>query len=420
MGSSAVLPENLERDREMDLQTYRSHFPAFGFENRAYFNFGGQGLLCTAALESITKNFQHIETIGSFSNAAWDWIFAEYYATKAVIAQEFQVSPNTISFTENTTVGCNIALWAVDWQQGDRLLLSDCEHPGIIASAVQIQKRFGVEIDYFPLTNTRNSSANGDDSESVVELLVEHLQPKTRMVMLSHICWNTGQVLPLKAIAQACHEQDVFVAVDAAQSVGVLPLNLEDIGADFYAFTAHKWWCAPLGLGGLYIRPEIFDRIEPVFAGWRGLTAKTPIPQWKPDGAKFEVATSTYTLYESLRIAIAEANSWGTQKQRYERICHLSQILWQKLDALPHISMIRQLPPESGLISFKIDREGLKSAIASKSHAAISKQLESEHQIFIRALADPDCLRASVHYLTSTDDLNRLVAAIDESIESMG
>ena len=81
--------------------------------------------------------------------------------------------------------------------------------------------------------------------------------------------------------------------------------------------------------------------------------------------------------------------------------------------------MIRQLPPESGLISFKIDREGLKSAIASKSHAAISKQLESEHQIFIRALADPDCLRASVHYLTSTDDLNRLVAAIDESIESM-
>ncbi len=416
MGSSAVLPENLERDREMDLQTYRSHFPAFGFENRAYFNFGGQGLLCTAALESITKNFQHIETIGSFSNAAWDWIFAEYYATKAAIAQEFQVSPSTISFTENTTVGCNIALWAVDWQQGDRLLLSDCEHPGIIASAVQIQKRFGVEIDYFPLANTRNSSANGDDSESVVELLVEHLQPKTRMVMLSHICWNTGQVLPLKAIAQACHEQDVFVAVDAAQSVGVLPLNLEDIGADFYAFTSHKWWCAPLGLGGLYIRPEIFDRIEPVFAGWRGLTAKTPIPQWKPDGAKFEVATSTYTLYESLRIAIAEANSWGTQKQRYERICQLSQILWQKLNALPHISMIRQLPPESGLISFKIDREGLKSAIASKSHAAISKQLESEHQIFIRALADPDCLRASVHYLTSIADINRLVAMVESMI----
>jgi L-cysteine/cystine lyase len=414
LGSSAVLPENLERDREID--TYRSHFPALRVKNRAYFNFGGQGMLCEAALESIARNFQHIEALGSFSNAAGDWMVKEYNATKAVIAQEFQVSPNTISLTENTTVGCNIALWAVDWQQGDRLLLSDCEHPGIIASAVQIQKRFGVAIDYFPLTNTRNSSADGEDSELVVELILQHLQPKTRMVMLSHICWNTGQVLPLKAIAQACHERDVFVAVDAAQSVGVLPLNLAELGADFYAFTAHKWWCAPLGLGGLYIRPEIFDRIEPVFVGWRGLTAKTPIPQWRQDGAKFEVATSTYPLYEALRMAIAEANSWGTQQERYERICQLSQILWQKLDDLPYISMIRQLPPESGLISFKIDREGLKSAIASKSHAEISKQLESEHQVFIRALADPDCLRASVHYLTSTTDINRLVATIESMV----
>ena len=414
MISSAVLPNNLERDRDID--TYRSHFPALGVENRAYFNFGGQGVLCEAALESITRNFQHIEAMGSFSSAAGNWMVREYNATKAVIAHEFQVSPHTISLTENTTVGCNIALWAVDWQQGDRLLLSNCEHPGIIASAVQIQKRFGVEIDYFPLTNTRNSSANGDDSESVVELLMEHLQPKTRMVMLSHICWNTGQVLPLKAIAQACHERDVFVAVDAAQSVGVLPLNLAELGADFYAFTAHKWWCAPLGLGGLYIRPEIFDRIEPVFVGWRGLTDKTPIPQWRQDGAKFEVATSTYTLYEALRMAIAEANSWGTQQERYERICRLSQDLWKKLDNLPYISMIRQLPPESGLISFKIDREGLKSAIASKSHAEISKQLESEHQVFIRALADPDCLRASVHYLTSSSDINRLVATIESMV----
>ena len=416
MSSSAVLPENLECDREIDLANYRSHFPALGIENRAYFNFGGQGVLCEAALAAIAKNFQHIETMGCFSNAAGDWMVAEYNATKAVIAQEFQVSPNTISLTENTTVGCNIALWAVDWQQGDRLLLSDCEHPGIIASAVQIQKRFGVEIDYFPLTNTHNSSANGQDSELVVELILQHLQPQTRMVMLSHICWNTGQVLPLKAIAQACHEQDVFVAVDAAQSVGVLPLNLEDIGADFYAFTAHKWWCAPLGLGGLYIRPEIFDRIEPVFVGWRGLTAKTPIPQWKPDGAKFEVATSTYALYEALRLAIAEANSWGTQQQRYDRICQLSQILWGKLNALPHISMIRQLPPESGLISFKIDRELAKSAIAQKSNAIIARQLESEHQIFIRALADPDCLRASVHYLTSIADVNRLVAMVESMV----
>jgi L-cysteine/cystine lyase len=238
------------------------------------------------------------------------------------------------------------------------------------------------------------------------------------MVMLSHICWNTGQVLPLKAISKACHDQNVLVAVDAAQSVGVLPLNLADSEADFYAFTTHKWWCSPLGLGALYILPEIFDEIEPVFVGWRGLTGKyptshNPIVQWRKDGAKFEVASSTYALYEAMRIAIAHANSWGTQMQRYQRICQLSKILWERLDALPHIDCIRQLPPESGLISFKVNQELAQSAIAKKPHSLIAKQLESEHQILIRALPDPDCLRASVHYLTSIADIDRLVSIFE-------
>ncbi|WP_211167927.1 aminotransferase class V-fold PLP-dependent enzyme [Pseudanabaena yagii] len=410
--SKSLESDTLERDREQDLLMHRSHFPALEVENRTYFNYGGQGVLCGAALESITKNFHHIEQLGCFSNAAGDWMMAEYAATKEAIAQEFQVSANTITLTENTTIGCNIALWAVDWQQGDHLLLSDCEHHGIIASAVQIQKRFGVEIDYFPLSNTRNASSNDKDSTEVVDLLVQHLQPKTRLVMLSHICWNTGQVLPLTAMVKACHEHHVLVAVDAAQSVGVLSLNLGEIAADFYAFTTHKWWCAPLGLGALYIRPEIFDQIEPVFVGWRGLTGKTPIPQWKQDGARFEVASSTYTLYEALRLAIAHANSWGTQQQRYQRICELSQLLWQQLNDLPHIDCVRQVPPESGLVSFQINRDIAKSAITQKSHGLIARQLESEHQVFIRALPEPDCLRASVHYLTTMADLDRLVSII--------
>jgi len=405
--------DTLNRDREVDLYNHRSQFPALEVENRFYFNYGGQGVICAEALDSITKNFHHIESLGCFSSAAGAWMMSEYDQTKDIIAQQLQVSPSTITLTENTTVGCNIALWAVDWKQGDRLLLSDCEHPGIIASAVQIQKRFGVEIDYFPLTITHNASAEGKDSQDVVELLVQHLQPTTRMVMLSHICWNTGQVLPVKAIAKACHAQDVLVAIDAAQSAGVLPLALEDTEVDFYAFTTHKWWCATLGLGALYIRTAIFDQIEPVFVGWRGLTNGLPIPQWRQDGAKFEVASSTYPLYEALRIAIAHANSWGTQQARYQRICQLSQVLWQKLNEdLPHIDCVRQSPPESGLVSFQINRELAKSAIAQKSHGLISKHFETEYKIFIRALAEPDCLRASVHYLTSLADIDQLVAKL--------
>ena len=89
-------------------------------------------------------------------------------------------------------------------------------------------------------------------------------------------------------------------------------------------------------------------------------------------------------------------------------------MVWEGLNALPHIDCIRQLPPESGLISFKVNQELLPSAspmaIAQKSHTLIAKHLESEHQILIRALPDPDCLRVSVHYLTSIADIERLIS----------
>jgi L-cysteine/cystine lyase len=399
----ANLSETAESDR---LLPHRAAFPALAVKNRYYFNYGGQGVICTPALEAITRNFYHIEALGCFSRAAGDWMMGEYEATKAAIAQAFQVNADTITLTENTTVGCNIAMWAVDWQQGDRLLLSDCEHPGIIATALQLQKRFGIEIDYFPLFDLRNTSADGKDSTAVVELIAQNLQPQTKMVMLSHVCWNTGQVLPLAAIAAVCHQQQTLLAVDAAQSAGMLPVNLETSGVDFYAFTNHKWWCAPLGLGALYIRPEIFDQIEPVFVGWRGLFRDPPNLQWRRDGSKFEVASSTYALYEALRIAIAHADSFASQLQRYQRICELSAILWQRLEALPHINCVRQTAPESGLVSFYVD-----GGIA-KSPAQIAKELEMEQQIFIRAIPTPKCLRASVHYLTTLDEIDRLVEAI--------
>jgi L-cysteine/cystine lyase len=130
--SSAAFSESLDFDsleREQDLVTHRSHFPALKVANRAYFNYGGQGVLCEAALEAIAKNFRYVEELGCFSNAAGEWMNAEYNATKIAIAQELKVNPSTITLTENTTVGCNISLWAVDWQQGDRYILKinfDC------------------------------------------------------------------------------------------------------------------------------------------------------------------------------------------------------------------------------------------------------------------------------------------------------
>jgi L-cysteine/cystine lyase len=357
--------------------------------------------MCQSAIDQITQNYQQVETLGAFSIAANAWDMEEAKLLRETIAAELQVETKNISLTEDTTVGCNIALWSVDWQEGDRLLLSDCEHPGIIAIATQLKSRFGIELSYFSLQRTLNRS----DAEAV-EALSQQLHPRTRMAVVSHICWNTGQVIPLKQICQVCHSRGILVAVDAAQSVGVLPLDLANLEVDFYAFTGHKWWCGPLGTGGLYVRPEVFQQALPTFIGWRSIVSGKP-NVWQPDGQKFEVASSAYPLYGALRVAIAHANTWGDRSERYARICQLSRLLWQELSAIPQVRCLRETPPAAGLVAFTIE---------DRSPTEIMHKLESEQQILIRSIPNPECLRASVHYLTTEDDIDRLVSVIKNEL----
>ena len=380
------------------LEQYREQFPALA--NKTYFNFGGQGPLPLQALEAIVNAYEVVQQQGPFSGGANAWIQERVAATRGAIADELGVAPQTITLTENVTAGCNIALWGIDWQAGDRILMTDCEHPGVIAIIQELSRRFGVEVDTCPIKATLNQG-------NPTEVIAEHLQPQTRLVVLSHLLWNTGQVLPLAEIVRVCHShtpERVQVLVDAAQSVGSLSLNLAELEADFYAFTGHKWLCGPAGVGGLYVRPEAFDRLSPTYIGWRGITMnKTGEPTgFKEGGQRFEVATSAYPLYEGLRSAIALHQQWGTPQERYQKICQLSEYLWRSLSQVEEISCLKSSPVQAGLVSFQI---------AGKSHAKLVNSLE-EQGFLLRTLADPDCIRACVHYFTLPEEIERLVEAI--------
>lgn len=384
-----------------EVQQQRQEFP--GLINKVYFNFGGQGTLPRSGLEAIIDAHNFLQQQGPFSLKVNDWITQKVELLRQDIAQELGVEASTITLTENVTAGCNIALWGIDWQEGDRILITDCEHPGIIATVQEIAKRFGVEIDICPILNTLNE---GDP----VEVIKHHLKPETKLLVLSHLLWNTGQILPLQEISNICHNysgsgRPILVLADAAQSAGSLPLNLAETGVDFYAFTGHKWFCGPAGVGALYIRPEIFNLLNPTFIGWRGINIDKkgqPI-DFKNNGEKFEVATSSYPQYEGLRAAISVHNHWGNTEQRYQQICQLSEYLWQDLSKISAINCLKNSPPKSGLVSFTVD--------SSMSHKSIVKKLEKQG-FLLRTLRDPDCIRACVHYFTLPDEIEQLIKAI--------
>lgn len=374
----------------------RLEFP--GLDNKLYFNFGGQGTLPKASLEAIVDDYTYLQHRGPFSHQVNTWLQEKTELLRKDIAAELAVSPDTIALTENVTVGCNIALWGIDWQAGDEILLTDCEHQGIIATVQEIARRLGLTSKFCPILATLNDG-------NPLEVIKQALSPKTRLLVVSHVLWNTGQVLPLGEIVALCHQHHVQVLVDAAQSVGMLPLNLTDLSVDYYAFTGHKWWCGPAGVGGLYVRPDLLDSLHPTFIGWRGIdTNERGQPtRWKADATRFEVATSAYPQYEGLRRAIALHSLWGNSQQRYGKICQLSAYLWEELQQVKGVHCLKSSPPESGLVSFTLDH--------TLSPHQVVQTLEKQG-IFLRTLLNPLCIRACIHYFTLGAEIEQLVAAI--------
>ncbi len=396
------------------MTSIRNQFPALS--NKIYFNYGGQGPMPQAALDAISEAQNQIQHLGPFGQAAYDWIEAEKHSTRETIAAELNVSSATITFAENVTVGCNIAMWGIDWKNGDHMLLSDCEHHSIVAIAQQIAKRFGVEVTFCPLLATANQTVNQGDSVTVI---AQYLRPNTRLVILSHILWNTGELLPIDKIAKVCTDNQTRLLVDAAQSVGSLPLNLAELGADFYAFTGHKWICGPAGVGGLYIKPEARESLNPTFIGWRSVIcdAQGQPVKWNDDGRRYEIATSDYPLYTALRVAIAFHQDYATPDQRYQETCRKSQYLWEKINELPQIKSLLTSPPQTGLVSFQFKNSQPENSQLENSqpensqHLQLVKYLESQ-EIFTRTILYPNCVRACVHYFTSESEIDQLVEAI--------
>ena len=397
-----------------NLTSHRQQFPALA--NKAYFNYGGQGPMPQSALDAIQAGHLEIQRSGPFNAEVFQWISQQTQTLRQALADLLGVSPETMTLTENVSVGCNIALWGFDWQAGDHILITDCEHPSVLGTIQELQRRFDLEVTTCPIMDTLNQ---GDPAT----VIADHLQSKTRLVALSHLLWNTGQVLPLTEIVRVCHQhqnylgQPVRVLADAAQSVGSLPLDLDATGVDFYAFTGHKWLCSAAGLGGLYVSAEARSHLHPTYIGWRGLiknSAGHPTG-WKDSGEKYEVATSDYALYPALVSAIATHDQWGTATERYQRMCDLSRYLWQKLRQIPAIHCLREAAPAAGIVSFQVQTTPER---APGLHTQLVSQLE-QNGFMLRTILDPNCVRACVHYFTLESELDQLVEQIQTIVATL-
>ncbi len=323
-------------------------------------------------------------------------------ALREAFARLVNARPAEIALTHHTTEGMNIVTHGLNWQPGDEVVTTTLEHEGGLLPLFVLKQRQGVTVKVVRL-------APDDSPEEMVARLEEAFSPRTRLLVFSHVAWNTGQRLPLAPLATMARRHGVLTLVDGAQSAGAIPLDLPASGVDFYALPGQKWLCGPEGIGALYVRRERLALVAPTFAGYASLENPTLYDltgYFLParGARRFE----TGTVYRPAMRAMADNLDWLEREVGWEwvygRIAHLFDYTRRALSDLPGVTLITPPGPQAGLLTFTLD---------GYDPARIVTRL-AEQGIIIRFLPHPYALRVSTGFYNTPADIDRLIAALQD------
>ena len=163
-----------------------------------------------------------------------------------------------LAFVPNATTGVNAVLRSLNFSPTDELLTTDQEYNACRNALNFVSDRTGAKVIVASLPFPVESP------QQIVEAVIKHISPRTKLALLDHISSQTAFVFPIKQLVKKLGKRGVDTLVDGAHAVGMLPLNLEEIGAAYYTGNCHKWLCAPKGAGFLYVCRDKQENIHPL------------------------------------------------------------------------------------------------------------------------------------------------------------
>lgn len=397
MNPPARVPTSLDTAR---VEMIRAQMPAV--TRHAYFNTGTNGPLTRRALDAVTNYARDEMENGRIGQRASDRNSLAMTETRDLVAELLACDAEEIALTHNTTEGINIALLGLDWHPGDELITGGTEHEGGLNPAALLKARYGVNVVYTDI---------GLCNCNALESLTRALSPRTKAVVLSHVSWSTGAVLPLREICEMAHRVGALVICDAAQAAGMLPVRLYDLGVDAYALSGQKWLCGPDGVGALYIRRDLISKIQNTFTGYWGLKTRVGRAdaeiQFGETAQRYQYAAHYYPALagfaESLRWLHTEVGwQWAHQRTR-----ELGQYAYDALSRIEGVNLYLAREQVVGLIHF---------TAAGISPAELTAQLYAQ-DILIRHVPDPALNRIATGFFNTEDDVERLVSGIQSLLK---
>jgi len=175
------------------------------------------------------------------------------------LAEYSGVSHKEICITRNTTESMNIIIQGIKLNDGDEILRTNLEYPNMIQALDMREQRFGTKIQIVDLP------IHPESQEQIVQLIMNAINPKTKILLVSHMVFLNGQVFPVKEICRGARERGIETIVDGAHSFSHVDMDVSDIGCDYYASSLHKWLGAPLGNGLLYVKEDKINRLWPLY-----------------------------------------------------------------------------------------------------------------------------------------------------------
>lgn len=297
-----------------------------------------------------------------------------------------------IAINRNSTEGLNSVIFGLNLQRGDEVILSKMDYPNMINAWKQREKRDGVKLVWLDL---QMPMLNDDD---IVKAYTSAFTSKTKVVHVTHLVNWTGQILPIRRIADEAHKKGIEVIGDGAHTFAHFDFKIPDLGCDYFATSLHKWLSAPFGSGLLYIKK---DKIKNVWA---------LLSNNEPDGTdirKFEsLGTRSFASEMAIGTAVDFYQVIGS-KRKEDRLRFLKDYWVNKVKDLPGIHFYQ---PNTTHQSCAIANVG----VIGRKPEDISGELFSKHKIHTVAInwENVHGVRVTPNVYTTTKELDKLVNAL--------
>ena len=389
-----VPPDPIEAER---VAAVRAALPATGAG--IYLNAGTSGPLPAETAAVMAAMAEYELTVGRGHVDGFIEFLQRVEEARATTAAVLTADPDDIALTHGATDGMNIGIHGLEWAAGDRVVTTRLEHPGGTGPLYAQRARHGIDIEFLDI-------GDGGDHEAIVAAFDRAIDERTRAIVISHVLWATGAVMPVRAIADLAHARGALVIVDGAQSAGAIPVDLAATGADVYAIPGQKWLLGPEGTGAVAIPAHARDRLAVTHAGYPNFE--------RVDSAGDAIFWGSARRFEASGFhrpsVVGYARSLGWLSMFvgwpwiHERSRRLAVAMHDRLSAIPGVTVITPRAHMASLISFRIARwtpDEVWSELGARVFAVT------------RTLPLVDALRISVGFYNSEEELERFARAVE-------